>query len=46
MPYERTLDAAEDALETLAVAGVRVQKRDFSDIIDVTVVDFLRDSRR
>jgi hypothetical protein len=33
--HERALDAAEELLESLAAAGVRGQKRDFSEIVDV-----------
>ena len=33
--HEQALDAAEEQLETLAAAGVRGQKRDFADIVDV-----------
>ena len=33
--HEQTLNAAEELLETLAAAGVRGQKRDFADVVDV-----------
>lgn len=33
--HEQSLDSAEDMLESLAAAGVRGQKRDFADIVDV-----------